>query len=121
MREAPILCGFLPFLAIGGNGVAHAKLSCYFVSVVNGSCALVILRRDMNATWRTLATLCRDLDWSKQRLIYELQNGLRHRTVPPGHTVDWHDPTAVSSLDVEASTVMILGEVLDMAVGFDSR
>jgi hypothetical protein len=98
-------------------GVVSDILSLF----VNGSEALAVVGRDTDATWRSLGTLCRERDWSRPRLIYELQNGLRHRTVPPGHTIDWHDPTAVSSLDVEASTVMILGEVLDMAVGFDSR
>jgi len=59
----------------------------------------------MNVTWRTLATLCRELDWSRPRLIQELQNGLRHRTIPEGREIDWHSPSVLRSLDVEASTV----------------
>jgi hypothetical protein len=61
--------------------------------------------RNKDATWRTLGTLCRELDWSRLRLIQELQNGLRHRTIPEGHTIDWHDPNVLRSLDVEASEV----------------
>jgi hypothetical protein len=51
-------------------------------------------RRDnKDATWCSLGKLCRDCDWSRPRAIYELQNGLRFRTVPPGyeHKIDWED------------------------------
>jgi hypothetical protein len=69
--------------------------------------------RDKDATWRTAGTLCRERDWSKPRLIHALQNREVHfRTWPPGHTIDWHDPTVISSLDLEASTVMIVQTVL---------
>lgn len=61
----------------------------------------------MNATWRTLGTLCRSLDWSEPRLVHELQNGLPYRTVPPGHIIDWHDPNVLRSLEVKASTVTL--------------
>jgi hypothetical protein len=63
----------------------------------------------MNATWRTLGALCREKDWSRQRLIYELCNGLRYRTVPPGAPViDWHDPLRVQrKLNIEASEIEI--------------
>jgi len=61
----------------------------------------------MNVTWRTLGTHCRELDWSKQRLLHELQNGLPYRTIPPGHVIDWHHPDVQRSLDVERSEVMI--------------
>jgi hypothetical protein len=70
--------------------------------------------RDKGATWRTLGTLCRELDWSRQRLLYELQNGLRHRivtpgAVPPGYVIDWHDRfRAQRTLNIEASEVKIL-------------
>jgi hypothetical protein len=43
-------------------------------------------------TWRSLGTLCRERDWSPSRLLYELQHGLRYRTFPPGHTIDWSAP-----------------------------
>jgi hypothetical protein len=62
-------------------------------------------RRDKDATWQTLGTLCRERDWSRPRLIQELQNGLRHRTIPEGREIDWHKPSVLRSLDVEASTV----------------
>jgi hypothetical protein len=48
--------------------------------------------RDKDATtWRSLGALCRERDWSRPRALYELQNGLRFRTVPPGqeHRIDW--------------------------------
>jgi hypothetical protein len=61
--------------------------------------------RDKDATWRTLGTLCRELDWSRPRLIQELQNGLRYRTVPPGRVIDWHDFNVLRWLNVEASEV----------------
>ena len=63
----------------------------------------------MSATWRRLGTLCRERDWSKRRLIHELRNGLLYRTIPPGHTIDWHDPNVAIErvLDVEASEVTL--------------
>ena len=64
-------------------------------------------RRDKDATWRSLGTLCRERDSSKRRLLHELQNGLPNRTIPPGHVIDWHDPGV--SLDVECSEVSFCG------------
>jgi hypothetical protein len=74
----------------------------------------------MNATWRSLGTLCRERGWSKPRLLHELQNGLPYRTIPLGHAIDWRHAIAAHSLDVDAGTVMILGD-LHAAVGFDAR
>jgi hypothetical protein len=78
---------------------------CRFFS---GSDSLVATGRDKDATWQSLGTLCRARDWSKPRALYELQNGLPHRTVPPlGHAIDWHDREVQRSLDVTTSEVMI--------------
>jgi hypothetical protein len=62
--------------------------------------------------WCTLGSLCRELDWSRPRLIHELQNGLRcrivpHEAVPPGYVIDWHSRVSITTLDIEASTVEI--------------
>ena len=62
-----------------------------------------MIGRDKDATWRTTATLCRELDWGRQRLIYELENGLPSRTVPPGRVIDWRDPRMQRGLNVETS------------------
>jgi hypothetical protein len=78
------------------------------VLIFNGSGLLVATGRDMDATWRTLGTLCRERDWSRRRLIQELQGGLRYRSIPPGHTIDWHDPTV--SLNVETSEATFYDE-----------
>jgi hypothetical protein len=73
--------------------------------------------RDKDATWLSLGTLCRELDWSKPRAVYELQNGLPHRTVPPlEHAIDWHDPEVQRSLDVTTSEVTI-ARALDVMKG----
>jgi hypothetical protein len=61
----------------------------------------------MSATWCTLGTLCRARDWSKRRLLHELQNGLPYRTIPEGDTIDWANPIAERSLDLEASTMKV--------------
>jgi hypothetical protein len=66
--------------------------------------------RDKDATRRrSLSTHCRECDWSRPRAIYELQNGLPFRTVPPGHEheIDWHDPNQLSRFDLSASTMEI--------------
>ena len=66
--------------------------------------------RDIAATWRSLATHCRELDWSRRRLLYELQNELlSYRTIPPGHVIDWHDPIVVSTLNIKDSEVTYEG------------
>jgi hypothetical protein len=106
----PISWGFLAFSAVAAAPSHIGNGSGILALFVNGSETLVVAGRDMDATWRSLGTLCRELDWSKPRLLYELQNGLRYRTVPPGHTIDWNDPEVQRSLDVEASTVrLVLG------------
>ena len=94
----------------------------YFVLVFNGSDLLAVTGRDKDATWRTLGTLCRERDWSKPRLIYELQNGLRYRTIPGEYVVDWHDAEVLRTLDVAASTVTPILGVLDVpgGIGFDA-
>jgi hypothetical protein len=70
--------------------------------------------RDTDATWRSTGTLCRELDWSRLRLLHELRNGLSYRTYPPGHVIDWHHPDVERSLDLEASAVTItLGVVAE--------
>ena len=75
----------------------------YFGPVFNGSGSLVVTGRDKDATWRKPGALCRELDWSRPRLIHELQNGLRYRTFPPA--INWDDPAVRRALDVEASTL----------------
>jgi hypothetical protein len=78
--------------------------------------------RDTNATRKTTGTLCRERDWSRLRLIYELQNGLPYETVPPGHVIDWHDPNVTNSLDVEASTVTLVAVIGEPGwTGLDRR
>jgi hypothetical protein len=66
-----------------------------------------VTRRDKDATWRALGTLCRERDWSRPRALYELQNGLPFRTVPPGHEhkIDWHDRRLLQHLNLAASEV----------------
>src|SRR5262245_873912 len=69
-----------------------------------------------------LGTLCRELDWSRSRLLYELRQGrVPYRTIPPGHVIDWHDPNVEHSLDVKASTVTLVLGVLDVpgVIGLD--
>ena len=65
--------------------------------------------------WRSLNAHCRELHWSKPRAIYELQNGLPFRTIPPGHEVDWRDAVVRRSLDLEASTVTLIRGVQEAA------
>jgi hypothetical protein len=62
----------------------------------------------MNATWRTAGALCRELDWSKRRLLHELQQDLPYRTNPAGHTVDWHDPVTAHTFNLETGEVTII-------------
>jgi hypothetical protein len=79
----------------------------YFVMILNGSCLLLMTGRGKDALWRSLGTVCRERDWSRPRAIYELQNGLPFRTVPPGyeHKIDWHDPRLLQHLNLAASEV----------------
>jgi len=37
----------------------------------------------MRATWRSVDALCRERDWSKPRLLYELQNGFPNGPLAP--------------------------------------
>ena len=68
----------------------------------------MVTRRDMNVTWRSAGALCRDRDWSKRRLLHELQHGLPYRTIPPGHTVDWHHPVSAHTFNLETGEVTII-------------
>jgi hypothetical protein len=74
--------------------------------------------RDKDATWRTLGKLCRELGWSRQRLLYELQNGrVRYRTIPEGYVIDdWLDPYLRPYLNVEASEISIPSGVVVGAI-----
>jgi hypothetical protein len=82
---------------------------------------LAVARRDKDATWQLLGAFCRERDWPKPSALYELESGgLHYRTVPPGYTVDWHDPNVRRSLDLAASTVtLLLGVIGDGGLGFD--
>src|SRR5262249_41857007 len=69
-----------------------------------------------------------EFDRSRPRLIYELQNGLRHRTIPPlPQPIDWRDPDVVSTLDVDASEITLTKGVLSaegercFVLGLDTR
>jgi hypothetical protein len=101
----PISCGFLAFLVVAARPSHIGNGSGILALVINGSEILVVARRDIDATWWTLGKYCREFDRSRPRLIQELQNGLRHRTIPEGREIDWHNPTVLRSLDVGASTV----------------
>ena len=74
----------------------------------------------MDATWRSLAILCRERGWAKSRALYELQNGLPYRTFPPGHVIDWHKPSVTSSLNAETGEVVLLGGLVEGVVGLDT-
>jgi hypothetical protein len=115
----PISLGFLAFPPGSATPSHIGKVSDILSLFCNGSAALAVTGRDKDATWRTFGTLCRERDWSRQRLLYELQNGLPCRTVPPGHTVDWHHPDVV--LDVQTSEVTYTrgGVQTEGVTGFD--
>ena len=98
---------FLALLPVRGKALVLGIGLDYFVSVFNGSDLLAVTGRDMNATWRSAGALCRELDWSKRRLIYELENGLPYRTIPPGWTIDWRDSYVWPYFNVEASEISI--------------
>jgi hypothetical protein len=66
--------------------------------------------RDKGATWCTLGELCSALGWSRHRLLRELQEGLRYRTIPEGHVIDWHDPDVRRWLNLETSEVSFYDE-----------
>jgi hypothetical protein len=72
----------------------------------------------MSATWRTLGTLCRELGWSRQRVLYELQNKrVCYRTIPEGYVIDdWLDPYLRPYLNIEASEISIPSGVVVGAI-----
>src|SRR5262245_42103823 len=107
MQEVPISSRFLRFQPPPPGGVAFVNGLRYFASVCNGWCCLANLRRDIDATWRSVGAWCREAGWSKRRLLHELQNGLPYRTIPPGHTIDWYDDNVQRFLDLAASEVTI--------------
>jgi hypothetical protein len=77
--------------------------------------ALGMFGRDKDATWRSLALLCRERGWSRSRAVYELQNGLPHRFVPalpPRVSIDWHDPDVELCLNVETGDLTLMRGVL---------
>jgi hypothetical protein len=110
MREVPISQGFLAFPWVAGTPSCFQNASAILALFVNGSEAFVVTGRDKSATWCSLGRLCRERDWSRQRLLDEFP-GLRYRTFPPGHTVNLRDDNVRRSLDVEASTVTLIGMV----------
>ncbi|MFZ1090485.1 MAG: hypothetical protein WAN75_14820, partial [Xanthobacteraceae bacterium] len=112
MQDVPNSCGVLAFSTARSKPLALRVGWEYFVPVFNGSGSPGMAGRDTDATWRSLSTLCRELDWSRPRLVHELRNGLPYRTFPPGHTVDWHHPEAEQTLNIAASEVTITQTVL---------
>ena len=120
MREVPISSGVLAFPPVVARPLVFGNGLDYFALIINGSSSLVVARRDMTATWRTASALCRDRDWSKRRLLHELQHGLPYRTIPAGHVVDWHHPVSAQTFNVEASEVAIIGGLIDGEVAFDT-
>jgi hypothetical protein len=93
------------------------KASATLAGFINAFGALVSAGRDKDATWRSLALLCRERGWSKSRAVYELQNGLSYRTFPPGHAIDWHNPNLTHGLNVETGEVVLLRGVLETGAG----
>jgi len=120
MREVPVSSAFPAFPPVAARPLVFGNGLDYFALIINGSSSLVVARRDMTATWRTASALCRDRDWSKRRLLHELQHGLPYRTIPPGHTVDWHHPVTAQTFDMEASEVTIIGALVDGTMAFDT-
>jgi hypothetical protein len=98
--------------------------SGYFVWAFNGSDCLAVTGRDKDATGRSLGIYCRERGWSKPRALYELQNGLPFRTVPPlppGVSIDWHNPNVTHGLNVETGDLkLILGVSGGPGLGFDT-
>jgi hypothetical protein len=96
-----------------GKVTATAPLSGTTILTFTSAAALNITAE----SWRRTGTLCRERDWSKQRLLHELRNGLRYRTFnPTGRTIDWHSREVERTLDVEASTVTLVREGRGMSV-----
>jgi hypothetical protein len=74
-----------------------------------------VTRRDNDATWQAIGAYCRERGWSKQRAIWEIQEGgLIVRTMPPGHEheIDWHGIWTASQFNLETSTVNPVGRDL---------
>ena len=66
--------------------------------------------RDKDATWHSPGALCRERGWTPARLVYELQNGLPYRRIPPRDDdppIDWADPEALRTLDLERGEVSV--------------
>ena len=120
MREVPISSAFPAFPPVVARPLVFGNGLDYFALIMNGSGSLVVIRRDMDVTWRTAGALCRDRDWSKRRLLHELQHGLPYRTIPAGHTVDWHHAVSAQTLDLEASEVTILRGLVDGMMALDT-
>jgi len=57
--------------------------------------------------WRSISAVCRELGWSKPRLLHELRAGLPYRTFPPGHIIDWGHLNIEQTLDMQVGTVTI--------------
>jgi hypothetical protein len=111
MREVPISSRFLAFSPVAATLSRFCIPSDILVLFVNGSDTFLVTRRDKDATWRSLAAHCRERGWSKQRAVYELQNGLRFRTVPTGHEheVDWHAFETQHNLNLETGELSLVG------------
>jgi hypothetical protein len=107
MQEVPCFIGFLAFPGVAATPSRVRNASAILALVVNGSEAFAVTRRDKDATWQSLGSL----GWSKPRALFELENGLPYRTFPPGHKINWHDANVRRSLDVQASTVTLIGMV----------
>jgi hypothetical protein len=99
--------------------LALVKSLSYFAPVLGGFGSLVKIGCNMSVTWASLGTICRERDWSKHRLLHELQRGLPYRTIPAGHAIDWHSRDTVFA--VEPSEVTYTKGVLDVegVIGLD--
>src|SRR5262245_56023056 len=74
----------------------------------------------MTARWRSLAIHCRERGWSKARAIYELQNGLPYRFVPPlppGCSVVWSDFNVTHGFNVETGDLTLATGVFGLVEG----
>ena len=123
-QEVPVLFGVFAFSANRDRALALVNGSGYFVWVFNGSDCLAVTERDKDATGRSLGIYCRERGWSKPRALYELQNGLPFRTVPPlppGVSIDWHNPNVTHGLNVETGDLkLILGVSGGPGLSFDT-
>jgi hypothetical protein len=113
MRDVPNSCWFLAFPPVAAALSYFETVSDTLSWFINGPKTVAQSGRDKDATWRSAGGLCRELDWSKGRLVHELQHGLRYRTIPPGHVIDWHHPVTAQTFNVDASEVTIIGTLID--------